>query len=196
MPRAGLDRAAVVRLGLEVVDTDGWPGLTLAAVAARAGVAVPSLYKHVAGLPALRLAVVATCVDEVAALLTDARGERTGAEAVRVMAGALRAYGRARPGRYLATQGAWAGVPEADEIRRAGAAAVGLIAEAVAHLDVPEAHRIDAVRAVRAAVHGFVMLEMDGGFGMPEDVDASFDYLVDRLVAGLEAASRSRSQRS
>ena len=196
MPRAGLNRSVVVGLALDVVDADGWPGLTLASVAARAGVAVPSLYKHVAGLPALRLEVAAACIDEVTAALTEARGPRTGAAAVRAMAGALRAYGRAHPGRYLATQGAWAGVPEADEVRRAGAAAVGLLVDAVAQLEVPEARRIDAVRSVRAAVHGFVLLEMDGGFGMPDDVDASFGYLVDRLVSGLEDPSRSRSQRS
>ena len=60
------------------------------------------------------------------------------------------------------------------------------LADAVAALGVPEERQIDAVRAVRAAVHGFVVLELDGGFGMPDDVDASFDFLVDGLVGGLE----------
>lgn len=186
MPRAGLDRAAVVRLGLDVVDADGWPGLTLAAVAARAGVAVPSLYKHVAGLPALRLGVAAAAVAQVTATLVAARSDRTGARALRAMLDATRAFARKHPGRYLAAQGDWSGDPAADEVRRAGAGAVGLLSEAVAQMGVPDAHRIDAVRSVRAAVHGFVLLEIGGGFGMPDDVDASFTYLVDRLVAGLE----------
>ena len=38
------------------------------------------------------------------------------------------------------------------------------------------------MRAVRAAVHGFVVLELGGGFGMPEDVDASFTFLVEGVV--------------
>jgi hypothetical protein len=38
-------------------------------------------------------------------------------------------------------------------------------------------------------VHGFVVLELDGGFGMPDDVDVSFDFLVDGLVGGLERLS-------
>ncbi|KGM16595.1 hypothetical protein N867_18195, partial [Actinotalea fermentans ATCC 43279 = JCM 9966 = DSM 3133] len=57
MPRAGLNRAAVVDLAQAVADEagpGGFDGLTLAAVAARAGVAVPSLYKHVDGLVDLR----------------------------------------------------------------------------------------------------------------------------------------------
>ena len=55
MPRAGLSPRVVVDLALEVVDDggpSGWADLGLSAVAHRAGVAVPSLYKHVDGLPA------------------------------------------------------------------------------------------------------------------------------------------------
>jgi AcrR family transcriptional regulator len=186
VPRAGLDGATVTRLGLEVVDAEGWSGLTLAAVAGRANVAVPSLYKHVAGLPGLRIAVAATCVEQLTAALSDARGELSGAPALRAMVVATRRFAKANPGRYLATQGAWAGDPAADEVRRAGAATVELLSQAVGELDVPAARRVDAVRAVRAAVHGFVVLELDGGFGMPDDVETSFAYLVDRLVAGIE----------
>ena len=190
MPRAGLDRAAVTSLALDVVDADGWQGLTLAAVAGRANVAVPSLYKHVAGLPGLRVEVAAACVDELtaalAAALTTERGPLVGAAALRAMAAATRDFAKAQPGRYLATQGDWASDPAGEEVRRAGAATVELLARAVAQLDVPAEHHIDAVRAIRAGVHGFVMLELDGGFGMPDDVEASFAYLVDRLVAGIE----------
>jgi hypothetical protein len=31
------------------------------------------------------------------------------------------------------------------------------------------------------------MLEMDGGFGLPQDVDASFAYTVELLVTALAA---------
>ena len=44
---------------------------------------------------------------------------------------------------------------------------------------------VHATRAVRSALHGFVSLEAAGGFGLPQDVDASYDRLVDLLDAGL-----------
>ena len=44
---------------------------------------------------------------------------------------------------------------------------------------------IDATRAVRSAVHGFVTLEIAGGFGLPQDVDRSFDRLVEMVDKGL-----------
>jgi len=182
LPRAGLDHAAVVDLALSVVDDGGPSGyadLTLAAVAARAGVAVPSLYKHVDGLPGLRRDVALVCVQELAGIMRDLG-------TLSEMGHATRDYARATPGRYDAVQGtAWIHDPAAQDVRDASAAVVEDLTRGVEQLGVPPENRIDAVRAVRAAVHGFVVLELGGGFGMPEDVDASFSFLVDGLVGGL-----------
>ena len=203
MPRAGLTPQAVVDLALEVVDdggASGWANLGLSAVAQRAGVAVPSLYKHVDGLPALRSAVAARCVDDLAAAMTAAvtgpaadptadpvpaagKGSSatlTGAAAVRALAIAIRAYALAHPGRYRAVQGA-----ETAALGPASSGPVDLVARAVRELGLPPNRWVDQVRTVRAAVHGFVELELGGGFGLPEDVDASFGYLVETVVTGL-----------
>ena len=40
---------------------------------------------------------------------------------------------------------------------------------------------IDAARVFQATLHGFISLKQAGGFGLPVDVDRSFD----RLIAGL-----------
>jgi AcrR family transcriptional regulator len=183
VPRAGLSPQAVVDLALEVVDDggpSGWADLGLSAVAHRAGVAVPSLYKHVDGLPALRSAVAARCVEDLTAAMEAALAGVDPAVALRALADATRAYALAHPGRYRAVQGA-----EATTLGEQAAAPALLVAHAVEQLGLPADRWVDQVRAVRAAVHGFVELELDGGFGMPEDVDASFRYLVDALVAGL-----------
>lgn len=189
MPRAGLDRAAVTALALDVVDAggpDGFRTLTLAGVAARAGVAVPSLYKHVDGLPGLRREVALRCVtelDEVVAAAVPPDGDAR--ERLRAVVHALRAWAHARPGRYQAVQEDWRGHPDADALRVAATAVVDRLAALVADVGVPPRRHVDAVRAVRAAVHGFVALELAGGFGMADDVDVSFAYLVDGLVGGL-----------
>jgi hypothetical protein len=44
---------------------------------------------------------------------------------------------------------------------------------------------IDATRSLRAALHGFVSLEDAGGFGLPTDVDRSFDRLIHGLVRAI-----------
>src|SRR6266567_4569941 len=45
---------------------------------------------------------------------------------------------------------------------------------------------IHAIRGLRSIVHGFISLEVAGGFGMPVDLDASFHWLIDAFVTGLE----------
>lgn len=194
MPRAGLSRSALVRAGLEVIDDGGGRGfedLTLAAVAGRVGVAVPSLYKHVGSLADLRASIAVECVHELTAALTAATIGRSGSDALRALAAAYRAYARDHPGRYAATQvaprqreGDAADGAATDSHARASAATVAVVSAVLAGC-VPQDHMVDAIRAVRAGLHGFVALEVSGGFGLPQDVDASFAFLVDALDAGV-----------
>lgn len=46
---------------------------------------------------------------------------------------------------------------------------------------------IDAARVFRATLHGFISLEQAGGFGLPVDVDRSFDRLIAGLAGTLSA---------
>jgi AcrR family transcriptional regulator len=56
--------------------------------------------------------------------------------------------------------------------------------DVMAGYDLRDDDAIDAIRALRAGLHGFVTLEAGGGFGLPVDIDRSFD----RLVTGLATA--------
>lgn len=191
MPRAGLSPDAVVRLAVEVVDdggTTGFADLTLAKVAAKAGVAAPSLYKHVGSLADLRREVTLIAVGELTAAGTSVTVGRAGADALRALAAAWRGYALKHPGRYAATQiGPDPDAPADAALRDAAAESVQVVVAVLRGFGLPDARLIDAVRAVRAGVHGFVTLELGGGFRMREDVDQSFTVLLDMLVAGVAA---------
>lgn len=184
MPRAGLSRDAVVGIAVELLDADPAASVTLAAVAARAGVAVPSLYKHVGSLDELRDGVAVVGVSRIADAVADAVAGLAGADAFRAAGRAIRAQARAHPGLYLASQPA-PGRDASAALLAAGERAVSLLAAVVRQAGLPPAREVDAVRIVRAAVHGFVLLEAAGGFGLPEDVDASFERLLDVTWTGL-----------
>ncbi len=66
MARAGLTPEIVVDLALAIVDEHGLAAVTLSAVAARAGVATPSLYKHVRNLAELAELVSIRVMDQLA----------------------------------------------------------------------------------------------------------------------------------
>ena len=81
-----------------IADEVGYERLTLAEVARRFGVAVPSLYKHVAGLGAMHREVSVLAITELGEALAPAAGVG-GGEGLRAMAEAYRAYARSHPGR-------------------------------------------------------------------------------------------------
>ncbi|HET6712838.1 MAG TPA: WHG domain-containing protein [Actinomycetota bacterium] len=178
MPRAGLSREVVVAEAARVADEVGYDRLTLAAVATRLGVAVPSLYKHVDGLGELRRDLTVLALRELGIALASAV-ERHGVDGLRAVADAYRGYARSHPGRYASTLRA---VDPHDH--DAGAASRDLLQTVfsmLARYGLSGDDAIDATRSLRAALHGFVSLEAVGGFGMPRDVDRSFARLVQIL---------------
>ena len=185
MPRAGLTPQRVVEEAGAVADAAGLDRLTLAAVAERFGVAIPSLYKHVRGLDGLRRDLAVLAVRELTAALSRAAVGRAGRDALHAMADAYRAYATAHPGRYAAS--VRAPDPGDSEHLAAAADALDIFFAVLAGYGVRGDDAIDAIRGLRAAMHGFVTLEAGGGFGMPQTVDASYHRLVDALDTALTA---------
>jgi AcrR family transcriptional regulator len=185
VPRAGLNPQVVVREAARLADEVGYHRLTLAALANRLGVALPSLYKHVKGAEALAQQLSALATAEIADEMTTAAAGRSGDDALRAVATAYRAYAQRHPGRYPATQR----VPDpADPAHlAAGERAVGVVYAILRGYGIGGAAAVDAARMFRAAVHGFVSLEAAGDFGLPRDVERSFD----RMIAALGVAFRS-----
>jgi hypothetical protein len=59
---------------------------------------------------------------------------------------------------------------------------VAVLAAVLRGFGITEDRSVHAIRALRSALHGFVDLEVQGGFGLPEDVDESFALLVEGFV--------------
>lgn len=185
MPRAGLSTEKVVHEAASVADESGWDQLTLAAVAARLGVKLPSLYKHISSLDALRGAVAAMATRELADAMTGAAVGRAGPDAVRAVADAYRTYATTYPGRYAST--VRAPRPDNPAHLQAADAALRTILATLAGYGITDSDAVDAARALRAALHGYVSLEAAGGFGLPEDIDRSYRRLIDGLDTALSS---------
>jgi len=165
-----------------MADEAGWERLTLAALAARLGVRQPSLYKHIEGIDGLRRSIGVAAKDELAGILARAAAGRARGDAIVSIARAYRAWALLHPGRYAVMQRAPAAGDAQDEA--ASRAIVQVILDVLAGFELRDDDATDATRALRSALHGFVALETGGGFGLPADIDRSFD----RLVRGLARA--------
>lgn len=182
MPRAGLSTAAVVDAALAVVDEGGLGALTLAAVAQRTGVATPSLYKHVAGLPDLRTLLGARVLEDMADRFAAAVMGRSGDDAVAALMHSYRAYVREFPARY----GAMPLDPLHDPaLAAAGGKLLQVVLAALRGYGLTDSEVVHATRCLRSVAHGFASLEAGGGFGLPEDLDHTYDQLVAVVIAGL-----------
>jgi AcrR family transcriptional regulator len=187
VPRAGLNTDRVVAAAMELADEVGLDKLTLAALAVRLGVRQPSLYKHVASLDALQRLISMRGKVEAADVLAQAAIGRARDDALVAMAWAWRAWALAHPGRYQASQrGAAPGDAEHEQVARRS---IGVLAAVIDGYGLADDDAIDAIRAYRSALHGFVALEADHGFAFPNDVERSFDRLVHALVLALSSWS-------
>lgn len=183
MPRAGLTEARVLDEAQLIADEVGLSRLTLAAVAERLGVRQPSLYKHVDGMDALQRGLSVWAKNELALVLARATVGRERDEAIAAISHAYRAWALEHPGRYAAVQRApLAG--DAEEEASSGAV-VQVVTDVLVGYRLHDDDAIDAARALRSALHGFVTLEADGGFGLPVDIDRSFERLIRALAAAL-----------
>lgn len=180
MPRGvGLTRERVIDLAAMLVDARGADALDLTAIAEAAGVQKPSLYKHVDGLPAIREALTLRAWADLDRLLNDLP---TGCGAGLVaLASRWRRWGLGHPGLFVVSARTHVGA--SPEVEAAGAALTARLLARVGEAGAPDP--VSAARALRALVHGFVLLEVAGGFGLAPDVGASFDRAVAALVAGL-----------
>jgi hypothetical protein len=75
------------------------------------------------------------------------------------------------------------------ESRTLEAEAVGIILQVLAYYHLHDEQAIHVVRAFRSIVHGFVSLEMAGGFGMPLSLDESFRLLVQGYIRSISSQS-------
>lgn len=70
---------------------------------------------------------------------------------------------------------------------RDGRAAVGIMLAALRAYDLDGAQAIHAARCLRAAMHGFGVLEAAGAFQRPEGLDESYDRLIHMAISGLRS---------
>ncbi len=185
--RIGLDRPAVVEAAAKLVDEESIDQLSLGRLAERLGIRTPSLYNHIAGLPGLKRDLTLYSLRELRDRLTHATIGKSRSEAIVALADAYRAYAREAPGRYSLTQ--QAPDPNDQEWSAMGQQLIEIVQAILAPYKLREEDAIHAIRSLRSIVHGFISLEVAGGFKMPVKLDESFHWLINLFITGLERIS-------
>ncbi|GAA2800814.1 TetR-like C-terminal domain-containing protein [Saccharopolyspora taberi] len=184
MARAGLTAARLTAAAAELADEEGLDKVTLSALARRFGVKDASLYSHVRNVRDLRVRVGLLAAEEMTERIAAAVAGRAGKDALVAFADAYRDYALEHPGRYAATQMRFDPEEVADSagLRRS----VELTHGVLRAYGLAEPDLTDAGRLLRSAFHGYIHLELGGGFGHPRDVRESWARSLDALHVLLE----------
>ncbi|CAL9340695.1 hypothetical protein SUDANB105_00267 [Streptomyces sp. enrichment culture] len=165
MARVGLTAERLIQAGAELADEVGFDQVTLSALARRFDVKVASLYSHLRNSQELRTGIALLALEELADRAADALAGRAGKDALTAFANVYRDYAREHPGRYAAarlrldpeTAAAGAGVRHARMTRAI-----------LRGYDLTEPDETHAVRMLGSVFHGYVSLELSGGFSHSE----------------------------
>ncbi|HUY99412.1 MAG TPA: TetR-like C-terminal domain-containing protein [Thermomicrobiaceae bacterium] len=188
--RPGLSRDAVVRAAAELLDASAGREVTLGEIAARLGVRAPSLYNHIEGQEELHRELALFGLRELGGRLGHAAIGKAGDAALLAIGEAYRTFARERPGLYLATLRAPG--PGEPALQEAGEEVIEVLRIVLEPYTLSDEETIHAIRGLRSIAHGFVSLELGGGFGIPLDLDESFRRLLETFVQGLPGYATAR----
>lgn len=188
MPRAGLTPAIVIERAAALLDAPDAGPLSFAALADDLGVRAPSLYKHVDGLAGLERGVMLRAKTELGHTLARATVGRSRGDAIRAMGHAYRDWALAHPGQYPLTITAPVAGDTEDE--RASASVLEVVTGVLVGYGLEGDDAIDAIRFLRASLHGFLSLETSHAFGLPVDIERTFARTIDTVAASFETWGR------
>lgn len=185
--RMGLDRETLLVAAAELADEAGLDNLTLSALAQKLGVRSPSLYNHVNGLPDLRRALAAYCMQHLIDLMRDAVIGKSGEEAILSLSASYLAFARQRPGLYEAFYKIEAS--DSPETAKLGEQLLNIFFRVLEPYGLGEQNTLHTIRGLRSLLHGFASLEQNNGFRMKLDLDESLHFVMRAFLKGLESGA-------
>ncbi len=167
-----------------LLDAEGLDGLTMQRVADAVGVRAPSLYKRVRGRDDLVRLIANDVAGELTGVLDSATTSSDPRTDLRAIATSFRSWALAHPEAYALL---FARLPERARVDLdVNARASEPLIRTAAQLAGPD-HALESARMAVAWATGFVNMELVGAFRLGGDVDAAFEYGIDRLTRSLQS---------
>lgn len=184
-----LNRDKVISAAVALANEAGdYRQLTLNDLAVHLDIRAPSLYNHIKSMADLYDGLTIFGVRQFKEATEMATRELVGREAIVAAAHAYRAVAHKQAGIYpLLLKAPAATNTELTELADQLVSHLRLL---FGTLGLRGAEALHAVRGLRSLAHGFVALELAGGFGLPLSVDESYDRLIATFLDGLAAPSR------
>jgi AcrR family transcriptional regulator len=181
MARAALTAQSLAQAGADLADEIGFDEITVSELARRLHVKPANLYAQVKNSHDLKTRIALFALQELADRADGALAGRAGKDALAALANVHRDYARDHPGRAAAAR---MPLDPLTAAASAGARHAEMTRAVLRGYDLAEPDQTHAVRLLGSVFHGYVSLEMSGGFShSAPDADQSWSRVLDALDA-------------
>ena len=180
MPRQGLTQDIIIQKSVQFINEQGYQKLSFAALSKLLDVKPPAMFKHFKNIDQLREYLTLVSIKMLKQKLQDAATGRAGEAALTSVCNAYRDFAKANRGLYQAMQPSYFGRNK--EIEQAAIQLMSIIITVLKGFEIGEEHYIHLLRVIRSSLHGFVVLELEYGFGMTANIDISFEHQINAII--------------
>jgi AcrR family transcriptional regulator len=192
MARLGLNRSLVIGTASKMADRNGLDTISIASLAAELNVKPPSLYNHIESIDAVLDELTLLSARQLLEHSREAIMGRSGEAAIRSLAESQRVYAKKHPALYFASLRSLHG--RGEKMESIANEYLSVFLAVLREYGFEGSDALHIVRCLRAAVTGFIQLELRGGFGLPLDSEESFQCLIDFLILGIQAKVQARNR--
>ncbi len=179
-PRVGLDVKRIIVTAAELANTEGIESLSLATIARKLNVRPPSLFNHIDGLQSVKRELSLYGLTLLYERLKESCLDKKGDEAIFSLATEYVRFARQHPGVYELTLSA--PIEGDQELEAASNRIISLLSIYLAEYNLSDEGKIHAIRAFRSILHGFSTLEQKGAFGLPVNIEKSFELMIQGFI--------------
>jgi AcrR family transcriptional regulator len=177
----------IIVASITVLAEGGVAALEMKTVSEKLSIRPPSLYNHVRNVEELRVLVAhAGARTLLQRFESGSQRKRSTAGSLRHMAAVYRDFALENPGWYELMYRVLPR-PNRREAVKLSESVLAPLVSAFEQLGLGASDTVHSIRALRAAIHGFILLELSGALQLKESVEMSFSRMVDDLI---EAAKR------
>ncbi|CEI83962.1 TetR family transcriptional regulator [Oceanobacillus oncorhynchi subsp. incaldanensis] len=190
--RKKITQERIIDATLEIVEEKGIAGVTIKNTAIQLGIKPPSLYNHVENLEdLLDIAANRSMRNLYEKLLTASIGLEK-KEALWAIAQEYRNFAKNNPGQYELAQKV--NVWNSEETKQISEQIVAIFLKILQKYTLSEEEAIHFIRVLRSYLHGFTLLEINEGFGLPQELEKSFTIGLELVLTNLESRSNQDGQ--
>ncbi|MES0491036.1 MAG: WHG domain-containing protein [Leptospirales bacterium] len=181
-----MNESEIINKAIVIANGEGFQALTIAKLAREFNVKPPSLYKHIQSLNDIYDELGIIFMQEIIQIIhTNAFG-LSGEMAIREVCNSFRSYALKNPGLYQSMQ--IIHIKRSPAYQEIAVSLIQLLSRVIEPY-VQNQAKIHAIRFLRCILHGFIDLEVQNGFGLPEDIDTSFKlapwFIILSIFVGL-----------